>query len=1160
MEGAFMMSIEYLEAIIDCIGDPVFVKDQQYKFVFINDAACEMFGISREMLLGKTDYELFPREQADVFRMHDARVFETGEKDVSEEQIADVQGNVRTIVTKKTLCINRAGEKHLVGVMWDITERKRAEGALQAAHRQLMDIIEFLPDAILVIDLEKRVIAWNKAMEEMTGVKKEDMLGKGDYAYAVPFYGEPRPLTIDLVLEWDTEMVRQYDFVKQEGDALLTASYVPMICGGKGAYLSGKASPLFDAEGHVIGAIESIRDITEQRQTEEALRESEEKFRRLADNAGLGIYLIQDDQFRYVNRKFADIFGYRVDEIVDKMGPSDLTTPEDAALVASNVSKRLSGEADFVSYEFRARTRNNGVIIVEIHGSRTTCQGRPAVIGTLQDITGRKRDEEALRESEAFNRRLFESNRTAIVVTDAETNRYVDCNPAAVAIYRYHSRDELIGKTPFDVSADIQYDGTPSSEKVVNYIKEARDNGFVTFEWLHRRPDGQYWDALVHLMSFESRGHRLIQFSLYDITEQKKTEEALKQAEAKYRAIFENAGMGIYQTSIQGHVTIANPALGRICGYDSPQDLMNSINDIGGEVYVNPYDRARIGELCLKHGLVEGFETQLYRKDKSTVWVSINARALKDMEGNIMYFEGAMEDITVRKRAEDALRGSEQRFRSLVETTSDWVWEVDENAVYTYASPKIKDILGYEPEEVIGKRPFDLMDRHEAERVAAIFGDIAKFRKSFSGLENTNISKEGQKVVLETSGVPIFDNNGRFSGYRGIDRNVTERKHLESKLHHSEKMQAVGTLAGGIAHDFNNILTALIGYAALLRMKITDGNLHAYVDQILSASQKATDLVQSLLAFSRQQPISPGPISIHGIIEGTEKLLKRLVTEDITIKTLLAAEDIMIMADRTQIDQILFNLATNARDAMPQGGTVVIETKAVELDDEFRRLHGYGEPGRYALLSISDTGVGMDRATRERIFDPFFTTKEVGKGTGLGLSTVYGIVKQHNGYINVYSEPKKGTTFHIYLPAVNKIGEEDRSAQAPAGRGSETILVAEDSEELRRLISTILIEYGYTTVEAIDGAEAVEQFKKADQIDLLILDSVMPKKNGREAYDEIIKIKQDIRVIFTSGYTRDVFLDKGIEDKKFNFLQKPIAPNALLRKVREVLDQGRTAR
>ncbi len=315
--------------------------------------------------------------------------------------------------------------------------------------------------------------------------------------------------------------------------------------------------------------------------------------------------------------------------------------------------------------------------------------------------------------------------------------------------------------------------------------------------------------------------------------------------------------------------------------------------------------------------------------------------------------------------------------------------------------------------------------------------------------------------------------------------------------------------------------------------------------------------MRNLLAFSRQQPIDPRPVNLHVLIAGTEKLLARLVTEDIAIRKVLAPDDITVMADRSQIDQILFNLTTNAADAMPHGGVITMETKAVVLDDDFRRTHGYGAPGRYGLLSFSDTGAGMDEATRG-VFDPFFTTKEVGKGTGLGLSTVYGIVKQHNGYITVYSEPNTGTTFHIYLPAVTPAAREKEAAPVIVRGGGEAILVAEDNDAVRTLITRILGEYGNRTVEAEDGVEAVAKFRRIPGIDLLILDSVMPGKNGRQAYDEIRTLRPDMAVIFMSGYTNDIFRDKGVEDGAFHFLHKPVSPFALLQKVREVLD-GRAA-
>ena len=398
----------------------------------------------------------------------------------------------------------------------------------------------------------------------------------------------------------------------------------------------------------------------------------------------------------------------------------------------------------------------------------------------------------------------------------------------------------------------------------------------------------------------------------------------------------------------------------------------------------------------------------------------------------------------------------------------------------------------------------------------------------------------------------------------GVVQDITERRRseaekarLESQLFRARKMEAIGALAGGIAHDFNNIFTVITGYGALMKMEMGESNpLNAYVDNIVSSAEKAAHLTQSLLSFSRQQPIALTRIDLNESLRSVGRLLGRLLTENIVIRTLLTAGDVTIMADATQVDQILLNLAANARDAMPEGGVLSIETSVVELDEEFRRRHGFGAPGRYALLSVSDTGMGLDESIREKIFDPFFTTKETGKGTGLGLSTVYGIVKQHNGFITVYSEPGMGTAFHIYLPTVgDKAHEEEEPAPLPSQGGRETILVAEDNDAVRDLICKVLTEYGYTIVEAADGEEAIERFKGADKIDLLILDSVMPKKGGREAYNGIHEIEPHIKVIFTSGYTRDVILDKGIEDRQFAFISKPISPGALLRKVREVLDE-----
>jgi two-component system cell cycle sensor histidine kinase/response regulator CckA len=372
-------------------------------------------------------------------------------------------------------------------------------------------------------------------------------------------------------------------------------------------------------------------------------------------------------------------------------------------------------------------------------------------------------------------------------------------------------------------------------------------------------------------------------------------------------------------------------------------------------------------------------------------------------------------------------------------------------------------------------------------------------------------------------------------------------------------MEAIGQLAGGVAHDFNNILTALIGYGNLLKMKMKeDDPLRLYVDHLLTSSERAASLTQNLLAFSRKQLIKFEPYKINTIIRDAERLLNRLLTEDIELKIILFDDDLTILTDITQMNQILLNLATNARDAMPQGGTITIETKGVELGKDFYFFHGKGESGKYIRLSVSDTGYGMDDKTKEQIFNPFFTTKEVGKGTGLGLSIVYGIVKQHNGLIDVQSIPGRSTTFYLYFPVANPQDVEEKAMEPVlknAPNGKEVILIAEDNTEVRQLTKEVLEGSGYTVLEARDGWDAIEKFaQNKDTINLVILDVVMPKKNGNEAFNEIRKIREDVKALFTSGYTGDIVLGKGIQDNAFNFIPKPVSPYELLKKVRLVLD------
>jgi nitrogen-specific signal transduction histidine kinase len=389
-------------------------------------------------------------------------------------------------------------------------------------------------------------------------------------------------------------------------------------------------------------------------------------------------------------------------------------------------------------------------------------------------------------------------------------------------------------------------------------------------------------------------------------------------------------------------------------------------------------------------------------------------------------------------------------------------------------------------------------------------------------------------------------------------RDMTEHRKLEQQLRESQKREAIGQLAGGIAHDFNNILSAIVGYGGMMQMKMSPDDANRLnVEQILVAADRAANLTHSLLAFSRKQIINPKPINLNDIISKAEKLLSRLIREDVELRTQTANRDLTVWADSLQIEQVLMNLATNARDAMPTGGQLILKTEEIDLNDELMMQGGILRPGRYALLTVTDTGSGMDEETLEKIFEPFFTTKEVGKGTGLGLAMVYGIIKQHNGYILASSQPGKGTTFSIYLPLTEPAAREPESMQtgSPAPRGTETILMAEDNDAVRKMTSTMLNGHGYVVIEAADGEEALRQFREhQDSIHLIILDVVLPKKNGKEVYEEVKRTRPGIKVLFTSGYTADVIHSKGIVDEGLHFISKPASIRELLQKVRDVLD------
>ncbi len=519
--------------------------------------------------------------------------------------------------------------------------------------------------------------------------------------------------------------------------------------------------------------------------------------------------------------------------------------------------------------------------------------------------------------------------------------------------------------------------------------------------------------------------------------------------------------------------------------------------------------------------------------------------------GISMYF--ARKLLLVQRKGKE----SHSRYQAVVEGYDGLIYIVSATRQIEFMNKKLIERLGRDATGEIC---------HEA---LHDFGDICEWcdnEKVISGetvrCEVYNPKDESWYYVIST---PVYNPDGTVSkqsmltDITEIKRAASEKAELESQLRQAQKMEAVGQLAGGVAHDFNNILCAIIGFASLAEMNMKeDDPARPHLEQILSATDRASQLVSGLLAFSRKQIINPHPIDMNRIVLDVQKILERLISEDIDLQILLFEKELNVLVDPGQIDQVIINLVTNAKDAMPGGGLLVIETAREPLPIELLKADGAVSAVPYAMLVVKDTGTGMDSAAREKLFEPFFTTKEVGKGTGLGLSIVYGIVKQHNGFITVDSEPGKGAIFKVYFPLVR--GPEGTQAsyepQTDDLHGAETILVVEDNPAVRALNRAVLETFGYRVIEALDGSDAVVKFcEHQDEIQLVVMDVVMPKMNGRQAYEEICRIRPNVKIVFMSGYAADIIMEKGVVTDEFNFITKPIKPIEFLEKVRMILDQ-----
>ncbi len=625
-----------------------------------------------------------------------------------------------------------------------------------------------------------------------------------------------------------------------------------------------------------------------------------------------------------------------------------------------------------------------------------------------------------------------------------------------------------------------------------------------------------------------------------------------KQNQDAFQQFFENAQEGFFRTAENGRYLLLNPAMARIFGYDSPEEMMRTVTNTAGQLFVDPAEGKRLRETVEKTDGPVNLEAKACRKNGQIIWISINIRCVRDEGGRIRYCEGVITDITERKEMEKALKDSEEEYRLLVENALDAVFVVQDGTL-KFANRVAEDVLGYTREEIAG-RPF-VEFIHPDDRDLVYGRYLKRLNKEDvpSLYEFRAVNREGREISVQINSIPVTwkDRPGALC----FIRDISARKELEKRLLQAQKMEAIGTLAGGIAHDFNNLLMGIQGYASLILQELEEENpLRERVRGIEMQVKNGADLARQLLEFARGGKFQVILTDINDIIQKTSSMFRR-TRREVTIHTNLKTGLWSANVDRNQIEQVLLNLYVNASQAMPGGGSLYLHSDNMEFEREEAQTLGL-PAGRYVRIGVTDTGMGMDDRTKARVFEPFFTTKEMGRGTGLGLATVYGIVTGHGGTIQVYSEKGHGTSFHIYFPASEgrAAKENGRVMTEETKKGRETVLIVDDEEVVATVASEMLEHLGYRVIVTRSGNEALEVFAgRKGEIDLILLDMIMPKMSGGETFDRLKEMDPAVRVILSSGYSIDGEARQILSRGCRGFINKPYTLQMLSEKIREAL-------
>jgi PAS domain S-box-containing protein len=1099
------------------------------KIMEVNDAFCHMLGYTAEELLQSTHNDVTPEKWYDFEgNIITKEVLTRGYSDVYAKELRHKDGHNIPVEVRAYRMLDESGNPiGLWAIVRNITERKRAEEALQDSERKYRQLHESMRDGFVRLDLDGRITETNDAFCKILGCGAEDLLNL-PYNSLIP----EKWAIVEKCVNEEKVLTRGYSNIYFKEYQRKDGAIIPVEV---------RKHLILDEAGSPCGMWAIVRDITERKWAEEMLREYE----KVVEGSDAMIAVI-DREYCYLLANHAyleqrglereDLLGSSVEEVVGEKAFK--------SVIKEKLDECFQGNT--VRYELREQYPKLGerdilVSYFPIEGPHGV--DRAAVI--LQDITDRKRAEKAILESGERYRTLFENAPVGIYRTTPD-GRVLAGNPALVRMFGYSSFEELARRNLNTRGSGPEY---PRSQ----FVELMEEKGEVTgLESTWHKEDGGIVHIRENARAIRDDAGEILYYegTVEDITENKRAEEAIKESEVRYRTLFENAPVGIYRTTPEGRIVAVNPALAKMLGYSSVTKLIG--RDLNAGDFEPQYPRTHFMALMEERGEVTGLESTWRKEDGGTVYVRENARAIRDDFGKILYYEGTVEDITENKRAE----AEHVRLVTAIEQSAEAVVITDITGSIEYVNPAFTRITGYSREEALGENPRILKSGkqdpafHEQLWATILRGEI------WHG-EVINRRKDGSLYTEHMNIAPIRSERGDITHFIATKEDVTVRKQLEQQLIQAQKMEAVGRLAGGVAHDFNNLLTIINGYSQLLTEQIsTEDPRRDQLNEILKAGERAASLTRQLLAFSRRQVLEPKILDLNSVLADLQKMLRRLIGEDIELVTTLKPKLGRVKVDPGQIEQVIMNLAVNARDAMPEGGKLYIETNDVEVDEDYAQSHSNMMPGKYVMLAVTDTGIGMDADTQARIFEPFFTTKGKGQGTGLGLAMVYGIVKQSGGFIWVYSESGQGATFKIYFPVVGEdaLAAEPARASAKPANGSETILVVEDEDGVRGLVCHTLKTRGYHVLEAQGAEQALKLSEQHGKpIHLLLTDVVMPHTGGKELAKFLSALHPETKVLYMSGYTDDAIVRRGILEEGTAFLQKPFAPDALVRKVREVL-------